>query len=206
MLRSRVRGLTLIELLVTLTLVGIMLMLAIPGYGAWTRDARVRTVSEELANAMRLAQAEAVARNRQVALVRTNARPALNAVPAINGRNWYAQVLPLNSEEASDAAFLASAYITGGSYTANDGATVSGNAIICFNSVGRLVNRADTGLIATPCVAPTSATDPLDFNVRLASSSFGTAATAMRVELFLGGRSRLCNANAAAAQPNACTP
>ena len=106
--RTRARGLTLIELLTVLTLVGILLALGIPGFGTWIRDTRVRTVSEDIANGLRLAQAEAVARNRQVVLVRTTANPARNASASSSGGNWYVQVLPLNSAEAGDADFIAS--------------------------------------------------------------------------------------------------
>jgi type IV fimbrial biogenesis protein FimT len=197
--RTHLRGLTLIELLTVLTLVGILLVLALPGVGTWTRDARVRTVSEEIANALRLAQAEAVARNRVVAFVRTSATPALNATPNTNGRRWYVQVLPLNSEETAT-------YVQGGSFTINDGATVAGQTIVCFNSVGRVVSRTDPiSGSTTDCTAPTSATAPATIDVSLTGSSFAAAATGMRVEVFLGGRTRLCNRNAASGQPHACT-
>ena len=94
--RPRLRGLSLIELMVTITVLGVMLMLAIPGIGNWIQNSRVRTVSEEIQNGLRLAQSEAVNRNRQVAFVRTAAAPALNAAPSATGTNWYIQVLHKN--------------------------------------------------------------------------------------------------------------
>ena len=83
------RGISVIELMVVVTTVGIMLMLAIPGIGNWISNSRVRTVAEELQNGLRLAQAEAVNRNRTVVYVRTAATPARNAAPSATGRNWY---------------------------------------------------------------------------------------------------------------------
>jgi type IV fimbrial biogenesis protein FimT len=162
----------------------------------------VRTVAEELQNALRMAQAEAVNRNRQVALVRTTATPARNATPSASGTNWYIQILPLTADEAGSTTFQDNAYIQGGTFSAQSGAGVAGTdtTVVCFNSVGRVVSNAATGLGAN-CVAPTSATDPIDFDVTLASSD-----RAMRVELFLGGRVRLCDVNASSGQPNACTP
>jgi type IV fimbrial biogenesis protein FimT len=196
--RSRTKGVTLIELMVTITIVGVMLMLAVPGIGNWIQNSRVRSVAEDLQNGLRLAQAEAVNRNRQVAFVRTNAAPARDAAPAANGTNWYVQVLP-GAGEAANATFQANAFVQGGTFSSQGGATVGGPTLVCFNSVGRVVDNSATGLGAN-CVAPADATNPSDFDVAL------TSTRRMRVELFLGGRVRLCDQDAASTQPNACTP
>jgi type IV fimbrial biogenesis protein FimT len=200
MSRKNARGMTIIELMVVVTMIGILLMLAIPGVGNWISNSRVRTVSDEIQNALRLAQAEAVNRNRQVAFVRTNAAPARNATPSTTGANWYIQVLPLTADEGSNTDFQDSAYVQGGTFSAQSGASVAGTALVCFNSVGRVVSNSATALGAN-CVAPITSTDPTDFDVTLAASN-----RAMRVELFLGGRVRLCDVSAASTQPNACTP
>jgi type IV fimbrial biogenesis protein FimT len=202
MRRAAARGLSLIELMTVLTVIGILLMLATPSFGNWMSNSRVRTVAEELQNGLRLAQAEAVNRNRTVAFVRTAAAPARNATPSATGRNWYVQVLPVNAVEGATTNFQDNAYVQGGTFSAQSGADVTGPALICINSVGRVVDvtAAGTGLGAA-CPAPTTATDPTDFGVSLAASD-----RAMRVELFLGGRVRMCDINAASGQPNACTP
>ncbi len=197
--RTHVRGLSLIELMVVLTVIGLMLMVAIPGFGNWIQNSRIRSVAEEVQNGLRLAQSEAVNRNRRVAFVRTNATPARNAAPAANGTNWYVQVLPLASE-VGDATFDATSYVQGGAFSAQSGATVAGREVFCFNSVGRVINDNNT-LLGADCVAPADAANPEDLNITL-----GTNDRSMRVELFLGGRVRMCDVNAASGQPNACTP
>jgi type IV fimbrial biogenesis protein FimT len=199
MSRRPMKGLSLIELMVVLAVIGVMLMLAAPGFGNWTRNSRIRTIAEEVQNGLRLAQAEAVNRNRRVAFVRTNATPARNAAPATNGTNWYVQVLPLPSE-VGDAAFDATSYVQGGAFSSQVGATVGGQALHCFNAAGRVINDTTTGLGAD-CVAPADAANPEDIDVTLAGGD-----RSMRVELFLGGRVRMCDVNAASGQPNACTP
>lgn len=200
--RSAVRGLSVIELMVVVTVIGILLMLALPGIGNWIFNSRVRTVAEELQNGLRFAQAEAVNRNRTVAFVRTAAAPARNAAPSATGRNWYVQVLPVNAVEGATASFQDNAYVQGGTFSVDSGADVAGPSLVCINSVGRVVDvsATDTGLGAA-CVAPTTSNDPTDFGVSLSASD-----RAMRVELFLGGRVRMCDVNAASGQPNACTP
>jgi type IV fimbrial biogenesis protein FimT len=200
MRRATVRGLSLIELMVTLTVMGVMLTLAIPGIGNWIQNSRVRTVGEEIQNGLRVARSEAVNRNRQVAFVRTAAAPARNATPSATGTNWYIQVLPLPSE-VGDATFDATAYIQGGAFSNQSGASVGGPALVCFNSVGRVVSNNAT-LLGADCVAPAAPSNRSDFTVALASNSNRS----MNVELFLGGRVRLCDVNASSTQPNACTP
>jgi type IV fimbrial biogenesis protein FimT len=200
--RHTSRGMTLVELMVVVTLIGIMLMLAVPGIGNWIANSRVRSVAEDVQNGLRMAQAEAVNRNRQVAFVRTNATPALDAAPAATGTNWYVQVLP-GPGEAGNADFVANAYVQGGSFSTQNKANVSGPTMVCFNAVGRVINvsATDTAL-GDACVAPTDAANPSDFDVVLT----GTTVRRMRIELFLGGRVRLCDVDAASTQPNACTP
>jgi type IV fimbrial biogenesis protein FimT len=197
------RGISVIELMVVVTVLGVMLMLALPGIGNWISNSRVRTVAEELQNALRMAQSEAVSRNRQVALVRTAAAPARNATPSSTGGNWYIQVLPVTAAEGSSTTFQDNAYIQGGTFGAQSGANVTGTdtTVICFNSVGRVVNNTSTGLGAD-CVAPTTAGTPTRFAVALLPSSDRT----MNVELFLGGKVRMCDTLASSGQPNACTP
>lgn len=199
MSRLQMKGLSLIELMVVLTVIGVMLMLAIPGFGNWSQNSRIRTVAEEVQNGLRLAQSEAVNRNRRVAFVRTNAAPARNAAPAANGTNWYVQVLPLPSE-VGDATFDATSYVQGGAFSAQSGATVAGREVFCFNSVGRVINDTNT-LLGADCVAPVDAGNPEDIDIMLGSNN-----REMRVELFLGGRVRMCDVLAASGQPNACTP
>ena len=73
------RGLTLVELLVTVTLLVILLFLAAPNFTTWINNTRVRTVAEVLQNSVRFAQAEAIRRNRSVVFYLTNAEPSPSA-------------------------------------------------------------------------------------------------------------------------------
>lgn len=208
--RRLARGFSLIELMVTLTVLAIMLAAAIPGLGAWAANARVRSVSEELQNGLRLAQAESVRRNRQAVFVLTGATPVLGAAPAANGANWFVRTLPLVAGEAApdlDADGTADDnedrqlffYVQGGTFGTQSGVTVTGPAVVCFNSVGRQVTNGSTGLGAN-CTAPDSIT-PTAYNITRAGSD-----RAMRVEVFLGGRVRLCDpARTIATQPDGCT-
>lgn len=187
--RTPSRGLSIIELMVVITLVGILLALGIPGFGAWIGNSRVRSVAEELQNALREAHGEAVSRNRMVALVRTAATPALNAAAAASGGNWYLQVEPLAGES--------SLFVKGGAFSNQSNATVGGPDIVCFNSAGRLMSGTLTGVGA--CDTPSGADTRLNIDVT------GTGGRRLRLEVFFGGRVRMCDRDAASGQPNACT-
>lgn len=185
------RGFSLVELMVTLVLLAIALTAALPGFGSMIANSRVRSVAEEMQNGIRLAQAEAVRRNRQTVFALTNAAPSLTAAPLGNGTNWFVRALPLTSE-AADATF----YVQGGTFARQAGVTITGPALTCFNSIGRQVANASTGL-GEDCTPA----DPITYDIG------GAGDRTLRVEVFLGGRVRMCDtARSIASAPDGCTP
>lgn len=65
----KARGVTLIELLVALAIVGLLLLAAAPLYAQWIADNQIGSGAESLAQGLRLAQSEAVKRNLAVEFV-----------------------------------------------------------------------------------------------------------------------------------------
>jgi type IV fimbrial biogenesis protein FimT len=63
---SRSRGFTIVELLVTITVLGIVLMLGLPNMSAWLQNTQIRTSAEAMVSGLQLARTEALRRNRQV--------------------------------------------------------------------------------------------------------------------------------------------
>jgi type IV fimbrial biogenesis protein FimT len=63
------RGVTLIELLISVALGFILIMLAIPAYNSWTADAEVSSAASMLADGMRAARVEAIKQNTSVEFV-----------------------------------------------------------------------------------------------------------------------------------------
>lgn len=177
------RGLTALELLISVSILVLLLATAMPPLTAWLANARVRSAAEQLQNSLRLAQSEALRRNRQTVLALTNATPALAATPAANGRNWYVQALPLLAGETADDSF----YLHGSALPASMGIGITGPALLCFNSIGRPVANSATGLGQT-CSAPASATAPTTYDLTNPSAS-----KPLRVQVFLGGQVRLCD-------------
>ena len=56
---KRARGVTLIEMLIGLTVLGILLMLGMPSYTTWIQSTKIRAAAESLQAGLQLARAEA---------------------------------------------------------------------------------------------------------------------------------------------------
>jgi type IV fimbrial biogenesis protein FimT len=180
----RQAGFSLVELMITVAVFALLMMAAVPSFQAWIAGARVRSVAESLQNSLRMSQTEAVRRSRQTSFVLTNAQPALDAAPAGNGSNWYARVLPQTAGEAANE----NDFIVGETFARQSGVTVTGPALLCFNSMGRLVSNGATGL-GEDCVAPASAIEPVVYRI----STLG-ADRELLVQAYLGGKIRMCDA------------
>jgi type IV fimbrial biogenesis protein FimT len=193
-------GYSLIELLVTITLIGILLLLAVPAFGAWAADARVRSTAETLLNALRLAQASAVARSRTSMFALTTATPAYDAVPAKDGSNWYISLLPLtNSDETAKSLGLVQSSTVARQY----GVTLTGPALACFSSLGQLTTESATATgLSTACTPPSDdVTAPTEYLVSRAG-----ATRKFKILVYLGGRIRMCDyaKTLSAANPDGC--
>lgn len=176
----RARGFTLVELMVTLTLLAVLLGLAVPWFGTMIRNSRVRSISEALQNGLRNAQTEAVRRNRQVVFSLTNAEPGLNSAAVANGANWAIHTVPPMSNAAEVHEF-----VQGGALSdLASGVQITGPVSICFNSAGRLVANAAPGVAGAACTI-----DVLPvYNVAL-----NGADRSLRVLVSLGGQVRMCD-------------
>lgn len=65
---ERVKGFTLIELMITLVIAGTLLSIALPSFQNLIIDSRLNATATELADAVRLARSEALKRNRPIVL------------------------------------------------------------------------------------------------------------------------------------------
>ena len=61
--RGPQRGFTLIEIMISLTVLGILLMVALPSFGTWLQNQQLRAASEATLNGLQVARAAAIQRN-----------------------------------------------------------------------------------------------------------------------------------------------
>jgi type IV fimbrial biogenesis protein FimT len=187
-------GFTLIELMVTITLLSILISLAVPSFSLWIKNAKVRTVADTLQTGVRLAQSEAVRLNRQVVFFLTNAKGCDTTISAnANGAYWAIRTVPMLAGE------LSAAVQCGQTAELTDGVTITGPTGLCFNSMGRQTDNATPGVTGASCTLVAGATS----NYRVRTSG---AHRELNVQVTLGGQTRMCDParTLSATEPDGC--
>ncbi len=160
------RGFSLIEMMVTLTILGFLLVATMPSIGAWLRNTEIRNAAESISNGLAKARAEAVRRNTPVrfTLVSTATdNPGLldgNCANSATSASW---VVSLDNpagdcDEAvseTDAPRILAKFAQGDgsrnvtvSVRAADCSTVSSNTQVVYGGFGRV----DNGGSAMRCI------------------------------------------------------
>lgn len=158
---SKSRGFTLVELMVTVAIMGILLAMAIPTYSTWMQNTRVRNTAEGIVEGLNKAKNEAVRRN---ALVRftlvdnlTSACQPLVAGAAVAGGAW---VVSRDDPSAACGAAVSDTTVpriiaTRSSNETSRGVLITvgaaGNdAFVVFNGMGRVVQTLPDGTALNP--------------------------------------------------------
>lgn len=79
------RGFTMIELMITIVVIGIALSLAVPGFSSFIRENRATSQANELLVGLTFARSEAIKRGRPVAICASNDSTSAN--PTCTGNN-----------------------------------------------------------------------------------------------------------------------
>jgi type IV fimbrial biogenesis protein FimT len=156
------------ELIVTLTVIGLLLMAAGPAMSSWTANAQVRTVADALQDGLRLAQAEAARRNRLVQFVLTDSDPLGNGpwTASTTGKNWVVLTVPVTAliDPLTGVAEV-SQLVQGNTLAGVAGlVAVQGPATLTFNSVGFVSGSTGT---STYQISRSQADHPINVTVSI---------------------------------------
>jgi len=145
---ERVKGFTLIELMVTLVIAGVLLSIAIPSFQNMVIDSRLNAAAGDIADAVRLARSEALKRNRPVVLCQIDLSDPEDCDP---GGNWGGWALhdDMDDEKVLRLGQLPSYgdMIRVSSDLNNQAATFGGDGLA--RSGGSLINEATITICAT---------------------------------------------------------
>lgn len=137
-------GFTLIELMVTVAIIGIVALVAVPGMQALINSSRLNGQAGELVSALQLARSEAVRRNVRVVVCPTDGSSTSTTAcsSSANWANW--AILDLTKTVAADRVIR--------NATSNASVQVSGPAAgIVFGPSGLI----DAQRVVTACIATT---------------------------------------------------
>lgn len=167
---SRQRGVTLLEAMVVITIVGILMAVAVPSYQSFIAESRLRVKAESILYGLQLARSEALRRNTRIFITAdTDSAWVMGCQTA---------VADLNSDGVADCP---------ASIQTKDGAEGGQNVTMAFSpTASRTVTFTGLSLLA-----PTNLDGSAPFT-RIDFSTVGTSKT-YRVTLSVGGQARLCD-------------
>jgi type IV fimbrial biogenesis protein FimT len=172
------RGFTLIEVLIALSIMGLLFMLALPSMAKFLQNSQIRTAAESLQNGLQLARAEAVRRNTRIEYVLMAVDPNVGNVggtPNVAGPNWMVR----NFQPGG--AYTATDFVQGGgTYQSPNVVIAAPDATIVFNGFGRTdLTGTDTITITYPgagtCIAA------------------GGQVRCLNITIQIGGQIRMCD-------------
>lgn len=174
----RQRGVTIAEMLITVSLVAVLAAIAVPNFSAWQGNSRIRASADTIHTGMRLARAEAVTRNAQV-------RFALQP-----DGSWTVGCVTVTANCPALLHTRPGAEVRGGVTLAmrlRDASTSSSATTVVFNSRG--VPDANTASLR---------------RVDVSVAALATATRDLRITLSDLGQTRLCDPRAASGTPTTC--
>ena len=180
-------GSTLLELMVTVSIVGILLAVGVPQMSDWIRRNSVASAAEVLQNGLRQAESEAIRRNAFAEFLLTNGTPSSSETLTAteNGANWAIRMLD------SSYTAVAGGYVNGFKTTdVSSALVISGPASLVFNGMGRALNATGVPITATQVYR------------------FSRAGTDRAYCVFVtsGGSVKMCDPDQDSGKPRACQP
>lgn len=181
-----IRGFTLIELMIVVSLSAILAAIAFPNYRVWIQNQQIRAGAESIQNGLQKARAEAVKRNASVRfLLGANSAWRLECVTP---------VADLDGDGQADCPALLEQRIAseGSSPQVNVVATPGGTNTIIFTNLG--------------LVQPSPPSPSIPFTSLTIQHATSTATRSLQVNLGAGGNIRMCDpdTNLSSSDPRRC--
>lgn len=195
---ARQRGLNLVEVMIVLTILGVLLAAGLPLVTEGLRDSRIRAAAESLISGLRIAQSEALKRN---STFRFQLVTNLESTCAVSetGPSWVVTGAAADTKchltnPAADPFTLRRDQMAGGDVALES----NGTGAFCFSGLGR------------PTITPAGCSDNLAQSIDVRQSggtcrSAGGDVRCLRVVVTAGGSIRMCDPSVNSLQdPRSC--
>jgi type IV fimbrial biogenesis protein FimT len=190
-------GFTLVELMVSLAIVGALLAMGIPSVSAMIQNGKLSSATKSYLIGIQTARTEAIRRNIAVDFVLTDAAVAANPTPSANGKNWVVRW--------NDAGTLT---LLDGKAGSDGSGQSSGTSVTVAGTVIAPTAGAFSGVLSFDGFGAVTSRETLRFDV--ANPAGGACATAggpMRcqaIQVRPGGQINVCDPKASAGDSRAC--
>jgi type IV fimbrial biogenesis protein FimT len=151
LIRRTEQGVTLIELMIGITVLGILIMIGLPAMGHWLQNTQIRTHAETTFSGLQLARAEALKRNASVRFQFVESLTT-GCVLTTLGKSWVVSLgdpAGVCAEDPSDTGAMIIQKKDGMEGSPNTVLTSSASVVV-FNGLGRLTTGALTVNITNP--------------------------------------------------------
>lgn len=205
--RPHQRGVTFIEVMVVLVIMGVLMAVAAPSFGPWITGTRIRSTAESVLAGIQYAKSEATTRNTQVRFQLTS-NLGNTCQRSTNRGNWVVDIVDADATAdsvenkcdvaPSDTTAPSILQVRSASETGNGVAIAAGASQVVFNGLGRQVpiSPATTASVFTIDITPASTAG--------SCVASGGKVTCLRIVVSPGGLARMCNPAVAATDPQSC--
>ncbi len=183
------RGFSMIEVAVTLAVLGILMASAMPSLGSWMTNARIRNTAESIQEGLQKARTEAVRRNQSITfwmVTTTDPKTMSNSCSlSATGGSWVVSLTNPTSLCATAPSTLTAPQIVAVRAVGDGGSGVS------VSATGRDGTTAATS-ITFNAFGQVTGTTPIG-NIAVASATTGSDTRQFRIAVSSGGRILMCD-------------
>lgn len=194
MRRDNQWGISMIEILIGLAIVGIGMAWALPSYTNWMQNTQIRNMAESIIQGMQQARSEAIKRNAYVEFVLTDQNPTVAnedtvGLGNVGGSNWVVRAIVDNTIDPTNYAFVTGSPSAAGSRNATvearDPPRVTNLTTVTFNGLGRVAGA--------PPTSNTNDDGTAFINKICVRSAVATGARMLEIDISAAGQVRMCD-------------
>ena len=201
------KGISLIEVVISLAIVSLTLGIGVSGLGEWTRNAQIRAAAESIQTGLQLARSEAIRSDARVRFQLVQLNNSVDCSLATTGLTWIVSLNevsgkcdqtpedppPLPTLPDADNPYIVQIHpMVGGASTTRISASQS---LLIFNSLGR--RAAVNGTLADVTI---DISNPSGGVCR----AVGGSVRCLQIIISTTGASRICDPSLAGGDPRAC--